>query len=490
MACIAIIALAAFCLVSRRLDHPGLDYDELLFVNGALNRGVSELFIVWKWHGVPILLMDYIGALKAWIFHPIFAIWDVTPWSVRIPSLLIGIAGEILLILALRSLFDWRTALYAAPLLLFDPDVLMHSRLDWGPNALGYLFRGGLILSMALWIRKCQIRYLWMALVMILLGCFDKLNFLWVAMSSVAALVFFYGRQLWNAYRDRPVVHVIFAVMSGIGIAAFIVRAILVSRCIPQPPPASVLERIYQVGHLLFIAIGGGGPLDFIMGHGERLWSYLLPGYITCVISAIICLLCVVRTALSREWRFLVAVVILTILAFALTKAATGPHHAAIMAGMPAIILAPILAKLPGKWGAILGSGSVALLAGGMIFAGQKCIMEFQKPPLNRNWDPSQHEVAEFVAHHQGKTYITSDWGIATHLICTADNTTRVIESWWRFKDEKNARAYVSSLTPGVILISHKQGFNEMDNIILKNNVIRCLNMLNENKSSSIYLKN
>jgi hypothetical protein len=54
------------------LSDPGLQYDELLFVNAALgNTHPYHGFIYAESFGIPTMLMPYTGALKAWIYTPI-----------------------------------------------------------------------------------------------------------------------------------------------------------------------------------------------------------------------------------------------------------------------------------------------------------------------------------------------------------------------------------------------------------------------------------
>jgi hypothetical protein len=102
------------------------------------------------------------------------------------------------------------------------------------------------------------------------------------------------------------------------------------------------------------------------------------------------------------------------------------------------------------------------LLSIGMIVANQRCISEFQKPPKNVNWDPSQHEVVEFVRKCPGWLYITADWGIATHLICGAKKGTRVQETWWKFNSIKSAREILCSNKEKLYIVGHHDAFIEM----------------------------
>ena len=63
------------------LSYPALYYDEMLFVNASLG-GTEDFFIYKKFFDIPIYLMPYIGALKSWIYFPIFKFLDVSLLSV------------------------------------------------------------------------------------------------------------------------------------------------------------------------------------------------------------------------------------------------------------------------------------------------------------------------------------------------------------------------------------------------------------------------
>ncbi len=82
------------------------------------------------------MVMSYVGALKTWIYVPIFKIFGVSVWSVRLPMVLLG---------ALTTWFFFRlcelslgsaAALLGAALLATDPAFVMTDTFDWGPVAI------------------------------------------------------------------------------------------------------------------------------------------------------------------------------------------------------------------------------------------------------------------------------------------------------------------------------------------------------------------
>src|SRR5258705_6687350 len=64
---LAIISCGYLLLSLSFINRPGLEYDEVLFGSGAL--GLNGGFMPFHWslagHQIPLMLMPYIGAIKA-----------------------------------------------------------------------------------------------------------------------------------------------------------------------------------------------------------------------------------------------------------------------------------------------------------------------------------------------------------------------------------------------------------------------------------------
>ena len=74
------VALAAY-----KIHCPGIYYDEIL----SLAPAATEKPYL-KCFGLPLLVFPYIGALKSWIYTPIFSLFGVSPVTVRLPAILIS----------------------------------------------------------------------------------------------------------------------------------------------------------------------------------------------------------------------------------------------------------------------------------------------------------------------------------------------------------------------------------------------------------------
>ena len=79
------------------------------------------------------MLLSYLGALKAWLYSPILAVWQPSAWSIRLPVLLLGAATIWLFYRLLDRLQGKRAALLGCALLATDTTYLLTTCFDWGP---------------------------------------------------------------------------------------------------------------------------------------------------------------------------------------------------------------------------------------------------------------------------------------------------------------------------------------------------------------------
>src|SRR6185295_9561583 len=116
----AIAAGAVYALLSfRAIDRPGIQYDEAVFVNAALGAPYADGFVV-RWGRVPVMVDEYNGPLKAYLFKPVFAWFGVSAASIRVPAVLLGCLTLLLTWRWVRRLFDDEVATASVLLLAFD----------------------------------------------------------------------------------------------------------------------------------------------------------------------------------------------------------------------------------------------------------------------------------------------------------------------------------------------------------------------------------
>ena len=79
------LLLAFTAFATYQIHSPGLYMDEMDFVAAATGKRPYR-----SWLGIPLMVFPYIGALKAWIYTPIFALFGVSAVSIRLPVVLIS----------------------------------------------------------------------------------------------------------------------------------------------------------------------------------------------------------------------------------------------------------------------------------------------------------------------------------------------------------------------------------------------------------------
>lgn len=456
------LALAAIVFGCWKLDTPGLQHDETLFCNAALG-GPTNAFVCQRWLGIPILLMPYIGALKAWIYAPIFAVLPVNAWTIRLPAVLIGVAGGAMLVWAAYLFFGRRAAMFAAPLVLLDPSLIMHSRLDWGPTAIMFLMRGAVIAGVALWWRTGTPAGMWLVLVAGMLGIYDKLNFLWILAAAVAAVaVVFFGAAITSC-RRYPLVSLIQGggLMATLFLGAW--RSVIVSGGM-QTAGLDWGQRLAAAGRLLGLALVGGGPLHVVCGQGMAPARWMVPALACAAIVAVAVNFGRRGSAADRDspragwrpWAFLAVFTCLLVAAFVGTKLAEGPHHSAVIAGLPGMLLAPLLAAGCGAWPSTLTAarlrtaaaiGAAAILTCGMVASSVLSLDRFARP-TNPHWDPAISELAAFADAHPDAVLRTVDWGLANQVLALTRCRVNPVDQWHDFLTVDGARTALRAGNP------------------------------------------
>jgi 4-amino-4-deoxy-L-arabinose transferase-like glycosyltransferase len=121
------------------LPHLGVQNDEALFASVLYQPRAAAFFLHIGHSTVPLMLMSYLGTLKAWVYSPIFRVFGTGVWALRAPVLLAGVASVWLFFLLLRRVAGERAAIIGCGLLAVDSLYLLTTCFDWGPVALQHL---------------------------------------------------------------------------------------------------------------------------------------------------------------------------------------------------------------------------------------------------------------------------------------------------------------------------------------------------------------
>ena len=207
----ALIACLFFLLAGLAfLTKTGIENDETIF-GGSFLKPYGGAYVIRIGHSrMPIMVMAYIGTLKAWLYRPLINIFGTGLVVLRLPVLLAGVASVWLFFRLVYRIAGLRAAIIGCTLLAVDSTYLLTLCFDWGPVALQHLLLvAGLLLLVRFYQQRASSRLFW-GFFLLGLGMWDKALAVWMLSGvGVAAMAVFPGRILAAATRKRVVLAVL-----------------------------------------------------------------------------------------------------------------------------------------------------------------------------------------------------------------------------------------------------------------------------------------
>ncbi len=453
----AIIALSAVFFVLANLvglSDPGLQYDELLFVNAALgNSHAYHGFIYAESLGVPTMLMPYIGALKAWFYTPVFTVFGVSVNSVRVPAVLLaGLALMLAVLLIYRLLGIW-AAMILAVLLATDPVYGAVSRADWGPIVLSALLRMTALLCYFGFLRRRSVRYLWLLAAALLLGLFNQLDYGWFILALGVAAVAVHHRELLKIVRSRkaavlPPAMLFFAAL----VAAFVVL-VLPAMQLPTPDaPVSLGTRITEVENLFLATTNGTAVYQYMTGsvlEHPTLMGWLFPWIL--IGSALVAVWGLAQHLLDKPggslreaastttfFFILFAVVVMGIIA---TRQATGAQHIMLLWPLPTVLAVCLLVTalhIPVRTARRASVAVIVVALATLLVTQLRTTAAYVHAYRDRRhwssiWSTEIYAAAGAISRSAPnvESIVVADWGLGTQIFALGNEAVRN-----RFDDE------------------------------------------------------
>ena len=453
------------------LREPGLQYDEVLFANAALGNKDGS-FIAYQISvgdvKIPLMLMSYIGAVKASAYAPILAVFPAAAVTVRLPAILAGLLALIAAYLFVGHVFDRRVALIAALLLATDPSYIYHIRLDWGPVALMLLLKTAALYCLVRFAKTGRVPLLAAGAFLLGLGLYDKAIFAWfLAALLLAALVVWRKRcRQWVTRRNVLIVALFFflgcwplllynAVTRG---GSFAGQLSL---------PMNVLGSIQNKTHVLLSTLDGTAVFSYVNGDvpgalfptadtiaGGGLSSKLvsavdtprtlMPEILLGCMAALGCLLFAYRIENAQTSTFLLLVALIIQLQIYITPHATGPHHVMMLYPFPQIVVAFVCSTLVGRmWSSparckklrrtvsYAAIGALVVLVASNVIVDAKYLRSFSREGGHGIWSNAIYDLADFAQENPRYCYVLMDWGFNTQMLLLSHGTIDKEEVFW-----------------------------------------------------------
>lgn len=211
--------LCIFFYLAGRAFIPllGIESDEALF-GQALFKPRAELYSIHIGETrVSIMLMSYVGALKAWVFGPLLRTWGVTLRTLREPVLWAGVASLWLFFLLLRRAAGNRAGLIGCALLAFDALYLLTTTFDWGPVAFQHLLLIGGVLAFVRFFQEGRTGALALGAFLFGLALWDKALAVWTLSGLGIGAIVTFPREILRAISLKRI---------GIGVLMFALGAL------------------------------------------------------------------------------------------------------------------------------------------------------------------------------------------------------------------------------------------------------------------------
>ncbi len=171
------------------IPYAGIQGDEALFAGGIYSPERMAAAVEVLGRPVCLMIMSYIGALKAWLYAPLLELWPPSVWSLRLPMVAAGAAAIVLFAAFLQGIAGRRAAIVGAVLLASDPMFLLTATFDWGPVALQQLLLAGSLLLLAR-------SRLTSGAFLLGLALWNKAIFVWLLLALAVAAAVVYGGRL------------------------------------------------------------------------------------------------------------------------------------------------------------------------------------------------------------------------------------------------------------------------------------------------------
>jgi len=449
--------VAVFLVLSTvRLDRPGFNYDEVIFVPVSL-RVLGQCDVdaaVTRERGCFPLMQapGYVGPVKALLHAPIFATFGTNVWTVRLPSILIAAAALVVLwSFARRELGGaWATLLLA--LLATDPMVTSYARLDWGPEMIAALLRVTVLAGLWRWQQTGRFHWLALTCAAMVVGLLDKLTFGWVIGAFTGAAILVSARAVFGRLRDGAPWQPALAVATG-ALLLWLVYSLLPGSVQLDDLGGGVAglgEQVANVWRLYAVTFSGTSILNRVFGTRAVATSFFgILALVQLVTAAALLWSRRPWTPARKFLAYLTAALVLLFAAIVLSPPTGRAHHLFMLWPLPVLQLVTLLAIAAQHAGGATGSRGPALrrsvAVAGTIVCGALLawnlawqLQYFDAWRHNRDFqmrfDPAIANLGARLDELEVDSVIAVDRGLQAPLVTLADRAraARYREWTWR----------------------------------------------------------
>ena len=466
------------------LRQAGMHYDasdEL----GSFYRCCSPAFKVELFgRQVPLMIISYLGAFKAWLYLPILRYLQLTPLSLRLPMLAVG-ACSVWLFFNLLERVSGRGAAVAGTLMLVtDATFVIATGYDFGPIAFLHLFLlAGIVLVLKFKDTGSSV-YLALGFFLFGLALWHKALFIWMLVGLAAATLAVFHRQVLALFSIGrfllaglslsigafPLIY--YNVVTG---GATFNTASVISGDAPFSQKARILRKTMD-GTIFFGFLTDDSP------SGIAVQPARTAGRISVAVGR-------AAGAIRRNWMFIAFLAACTMLPWLWFTRSRAPamfasvflavtwgqmlvlpntggslHHAILIWPFPHFLIAVSGAQLAqrlGRRGAWVLIGTLTTLVTVNILLLNEYYADLLTHGTTAIWTDAVYPLSSYLEGLPESNIVTTDWGYASTLCLLSDGEIRLTDISFALLQESRANSdAVRSLMadPGSAFVAHAQG--------------------------------
>ncbi len=412
------------------LPYAGLEMDETLFTLPYYQPGAEVFRVHLFHHNVPLMIMTYVGALKTFLYWPLFVAFRssivrhpmLAAWVMRLPMVLVASLTVFVFFHMAEKSAGRRAAAVAALLLACDPTFLLTDTFDWGPVALEHLLLVTACFFLIKYAHEHIPRDLLLAFFILGLALWNKAVFGWALAGLICGSLVFWRDIIKLATPRRMLFAAACFVAGALPLMVYNARHQSVTfHSNAHLEPSAVPAKFIQ----LDMALNGSGLFAFLVS--EEYYDNPKPpssvlgqaafwirrhfgdhheGYMD--YAAALALLAVPLWWRSRAARFCIVFTAVAWLLMASTRGAgTSQHHAVLLWPFPQLFVAIVISSLRWKW--VAACICTILVASNLLVLNQY-LVQFERNGADGPFTDAINRLSAALPLSQ--TIYVLDWGI------------------------------------------------------------------------------
>lgn len=422
-------AIFFFVLGLVFIGRTGIEEDEAIFATPLFRDWCFYALPLGPHHRLPLMHMSYLGALKTWLYAPLFLFVAPSPEAIRLPAVLTGSATIVLFWILLERVNSRGAAFAGCVLLATDVIFLLTTTYDWGPVALQHLLTVTAMLLAVLWYQSGRQGFLAAAAFFCGLAFWDKAIFGWM----------FAGLCCGSLIFTRGIIRRLTFRAAALAMGALFVGAlpVLIYNLAATPRFATIRSNAQFTPHffaagLHAMRITWNGSALFGIAHDTAprvgtpqgvvqqasFYLHAVTGdwhtnFIDAALVGGLVVLVLRRRSAARDammFALLAGAVALTIML--LSGGGSSAHHTILMWPLPVFFLAVALGEVPGR----VRFAVVCFLAVTNLLVTNQYLYQFVRYGSSDAWTDAIYPLAAALSKTHASEAVVTDWGIADQL--------------------------------------------------------------------------